>query len=82
MPAVVDSEINNELDGSDHCPLSLTVDLAKVPRLDGKQPAPPKAIPHPVNPVEGKEEKVDGGKRKSATPLKQKEDPEPEGVVD
>lgn len=34
MPAVTNSEINNEHWGSDHCPLSMTVDLDKVTPID------------------------------------------------
>ena len=30
MPAVLDSEIFKEYDGSDHCPLCLTVDIDKL----------------------------------------------------
>lgn len=38
MTAVLDSEINNEYHGSDHCPLSLILDLTKVDSMDKMPP--------------------------------------------
>ncbi len=43
MNAVLDSEINNEYHGSDHCPLSLTLDLTKVDNMDKMPPFTEKA---------------------------------------
>lgn len=38
MSAVVNSEINAEYHGSDHCPLSLTIDINKISQLNGQAP--------------------------------------------
>ena len=40
IEAVIDSEINKEYEGSDHCPLSLTLDFEKIKLMDGSKPAP------------------------------------------
>ena len=40
LEAVIDSEINKEYEGSDHCPISLTLDKERIRLLDGKRPAP------------------------------------------
>ena len=45
---VVDSEINNEYQGSDHCPLSLTFDLAKIYPI-GNGPQDPSNVRPPVD---------------------------------
>jgi exodeoxyribonuclease-3 len=37
IPTCVDSEIHNEFWGSDHCPVSLTVDVTKIDLDDFKE---------------------------------------------
>jgi hypothetical protein len=56
MKAVIDSEIHKEYDGSDHCPLSLTIDLSQITLLDGQKP---KVAPAPIEMIQAKAKVVE-----------------------